>query len=117
MQTGGSGFEQRVAVRACAHECASTEVCGEPDRWCQGHTRCRDRFPGEVFGWSASCKLGQSPAGRHVPTRRDGYLGSRLRHGFVLCRLVVGLSDVGRLISVSVSNRILLTVSTSLMRG
>jgi hypothetical protein len=27
VQTGGSGFEQRVAVRACAHECASTEVC------------------------------------------------------------------------------------------
>jgi hypothetical protein len=32
VQTGSSGFEQRVAVRACAHECASMEVCVKADR-------------------------------------------------------------------------------------
>ena len=36
VQTGGSGFEQRVAVRACAHECASTEVCAKSGPPCQG---------------------------------------------------------------------------------
>jgi hypothetical protein len=27
---------------------------GEPDRRRQGRTRCRNRFPGEVFGWSST---------------------------------------------------------------
>ena len=31
-KTGGSAFEPRVAVRACAHECASTEVYAKSDR-------------------------------------------------------------------------------------
>jgi hypothetical protein len=49
---------------ACAHECASTEVCGEVGPMRQGRTTGRDRTPGEVSARSNAVTDGRSSAGR-----------------------------------------------------
>jgi hypothetical protein len=70
VQTGDSGFEQRVAVRACAHECASMEVCAKSGPVRQGRAKAGTGFPGirsarsavatmnEDFSvWTVACRV------------------------------------------------------------
>ena len=66
-----------------------------PDRCARVARKPGTGSPAKVSGWSGACKLGQSPAGRmYRPAETGCYAAARLRHGFVLRRLVVVLSDV-----------------------